>query len=77
MSIPGIGPLGARALIAAVGDGKQFGKARDMAARLGLVPRQYSTGGKTILLGMSKRGNSYVRRLLLQGARSCVLHPNR
>jgi len=77
MSIPGIGPLCATALIAAVGDGKQFGKARDMAAWLGLVPRQYSTGGKTTLLGMSKRGNSYVRRLLLHGARSCVLHLNR
>jgi transposase len=77
MSIPGIGPLSATALIAAVGDGKQFGKARDLAAWLGLVPRQYSTGGKTILLGMSKRGNSYVRRLLLHGARSCVLHLNR
>jgi transposase len=77
MSIPGIGPLNATALIAAVGDGKQFAKARDMAAWLGLVPRHYSTGGKTTLLGMSKRGNSYVRRLLLHGARSCVLHLNR
>jgi transposase len=77
MSIPGIGPLSATALIAAIGDGKQFSKARDMAAWLGLVPRQYSTGGKTTLLGMSKRGNSYVRRLLLHGARSCVLHLNR
>lgn len=76
-SIPGIGPLGATALIAAVGDGKQFRKARDMAAWLGLVPRHYSTGGKTTLLGMSKRGNSYVRKLLLHGARSCVLHLNR
>ena len=77
MSIPGIGPLSATALIAAVGDGKQFAKARDMAAWLGLVPRQYSTGGKTTLLGMSKRGNSYIRRLLLHGARSCILHLNR
>jgi transposase len=76
-SIPGIGPLCATAIIAAVGDGKQFGKARDMAAWLGLVPRQHSTGGKTTLLGISKRGNAYIRKLLIHGARSCVLHLNR
>ena len=77
MTIPGIGPLGATALLAAVGDGKQFSKARDMAAWLGLVPAQYSTGGKPNLLGISKRGNPYVRRLLIHGARSCVLHLDR
>jgi transposase len=76
-TIPGIGPLGATALIAAVGDGKQFRKARDLAAWLGLVPKQYSTGGKTTLLGISKRGNPYVRRLLIHGARSCVRHLDR
>jgi transposase len=77
MSIPGIGPLGATALLAAVGDGRQFRKARDLAAWLGLVPRQHSTGGKTTLLGISKRGNPYLRRLIIHGARSCVAHLNR
>ena len=76
-SIPGIGDLTGTALIAAVGDGKQFKRARDMAAWLGLTPAQYSTGGKTTLLGISKRGNPYVRRLLIHGARSCVLHLDR
>jgi transposase len=73
MSIPGVGPLSASALRAAAGDGKQFQKARDLAAWLGLVPRQHSTGGKQTLLGISKRGNSYVRRLLIHGARSCAM----
>jgi len=63
MTIPGIGPLGATALLAAVGDGKQFAKARDLASWLGLIPRQHSTGGKPTLLGISKRGNPYVRRI--------------
>lgn len=77
MTIPGIGPLAATALLAAVGDGHQFRRARDLAAWLGLTPREYSTGGKTKLLGISKRGNRYVRRLLIHGARSCVTHLNR
>lgn len=76
-TVPGIGPLGATALLAAVGDGRQFHKARDLAAWLGLVPKQYSTGGKTTLLGISKRGNPYVRRLLIHGARSCLRHLDR
>lgn len=76
-TIPGIGPLGATALVAAAGDGRQFKKARDLAAWLGLVPRQHSTGGKTTLLGSSKRGNAYIRRLLIHGARSCVMHLDR
>jgi transposase len=76
-TIPGIGPLGATALVAAAGDGRQFKKARDLAAWLGLVPRQHSTGGKTTLLGISKRGNAYIRRLLIHGARSCVMHLDR
>jgi len=74
MTIPGIGPMGATALIAAVGDGKQFAKARDLASWLGLVPRQHSTGGKPTLLGISKRGNPYIRRLLIHGARACMIH---
>lgn len=77
MSIPGIGALTATALVAAVGDGKQFRRGRDLAAWLGLVPKQYSTGGKPTLLGISKRGNPYVRRLLIHGARTCVLHLDR
>jgi transposase len=77
MTIPGIGALAATAIIAAAGDGRQFRKARDMAAWLGLVPREHSTGGKTTLLGISKRGNRYLRRLLVHGARSCLLHLDR
>jgi transposase len=76
-TVPGIGPLAATAILAAVGDGKQFRRARDMAAWLGLTPAQYSTGGKSTLLGISKRGNPYVRRLLIHGARSCVIHLDR
>ena len=77
MTIPGIGPLGATAILSAVGNPARFAKARDVAAWLGLVPRQYSTGGKQTLLGISKRGNNYIRRLLIHGARSCLLHLNR
>jgi len=77
MTVPGIGPLAATALIAAAGDGRLFRKARDLAAWLGLVPRQHSTGGKNTLLGISKRGNHYLRRLLIHGARSCVMHLDR
>jgi len=76
-TVPGIGPIGATAIVAAVGDAKQFRRARDMSAWLGLVPAQYSTGGKTTLLGISKRGNTYVRRLLIHGARSCLIHLDR
>lgn len=77
LTIPGVGPLGATALLAAAGDGRQFRKARDMAAWLGLVPAEHSTGGKQTLLGISKRGNGYVRRLIVHGARSCLLHLDR
>lgn len=77
MTIPGIGPMVATALLAAIGDGRQFRRARDLAAWLGLVPREHSTGGKTTLLGISKRGNRYVRRMLIHGARSCVTHLDR
>ncbi len=77
MTIPGIGPLAATGLLAAAGAGRQFRKARDMAAWLGLVPREHSTGGRTTLLGISKRGSSYLRRLLVHGARSCVMHLDR
>jgi len=70
--IPGIGALNATALVAAVGNGAAFDKGRDMAAWLGLVPRQYSTGGKQRLLGISKRGNKYLRTLLIHGARAAL-----
>jgi len=71
-SIPGIGVLNATALIAAVGDASSFAKARDLGSWLGLVPRQYSTGGKPRLLGISKRGNTYLRTLLIHGARAAL-----
>lgn len=70
--VPGIGPLTATALAATVGDAKNFDNGRQMAAWLGLVPRQSSSGGKTNLLGMSKRGDAYVRTLLIHGARSVI-----
>ena len=68
--IPGIGIMTATALVATVGDARQFRSGRHLAAFLGLVPRQHSTGGKTKLLGISKRGDSYLRKLLIHGARS-------
>jgi transposase len=68
--IPGVGPITASALVASVGDARQFRRARDMAAWLGLVPRQHSSGGKDVLLGISKRGDAYLRTLLIHGARS-------
>ena len=68
----GVGPMIATALIAAVGDGQQFSNGRQMAASLGLTPRQHSSGNKERLLGISKRGDSYLRSLLVHGARSAV-----
>ena len=70
--IPGIGPLTASALIASVGDAKSFKNGRQLAAWLGLVPRQHSSGGKQTLLGISKRGDSYLRTLLIHGARAVL-----
>jgi transposase len=71
--IPGIGPLVATAIVAAIGNGAAFHKGREFAAWLGLVPRQHSTGGRARLFGISKRGNRYLRKLLVHGARSAVL----
>jgi transposase len=71
-SIPGIGVLNATALVAAIGTGESFARGRDLAAWLGLVPRQATTGGKPRLLGISKRGNSYLRTLLIHGARAAM-----
>jgi transposase len=72
LEIPGIGSLTASALVATVGDARQFKNGRQMAAFLGLVPRQHSSGGKTRLLGIHKRGDSYLRGLLIHGARSVL-----
>lgn len=71
-SIPGIGALNATALVAAVGNAATFTKGRDLAAWLGLVPRQATTGGKPKLLGITKRGSRYLRKMLIQGARSAM-----
>jgi transposase len=76
-AIPGIGPLTASALVASVGDAKVFHNGRQFAAWLGLVPRQISSGGKTNLLGISKRGDTYLRTMLIHGARSVLLHLKR
>lgn len=70
--IPGIGPLTASALSASIGDAKTFHNGRELAAWLGLVPRQHSSGGKPMLLGISKRGDAYLRTLMIHGARSVV-----
>lgn len=79
--IPGIGPITASALVASVGDAAQFGSGRELSAWVGLVPRQHSSGGKDRLLGISKRGDVYLRTLLIHGARALVrlaqLHPDR
>jgi transposase len=73
-TVPGIGVINATALLAAVGDGSAFARGRDLAAWLGLTPRQHSTGGKTKLLGISKRGNSYLRTQLIHRARAAMAH---
>jgi transposase len=70
----GVGPLIATALIASVGTGEQYAKGRQMAAALGLTPRQHSSGNKDRLLGISKRGDAYLRSLLIHGARSTLWH---
>jgi transposase len=71
-TIPGIGVLNATALVSAIGDGAAFARGRDLAAWLGLVPRQMTTGGRQKLLGISKRGNTYLRTLLIHGARAAL-----
>lgn len=71
-TIPGIGVLNATALVAAIGNGETFARGRDLAAWLGLVPRQVTTGGKPRLVGITKRGNKYLRKLLIHGARSVL-----
>jgi len=70
--VPGIGPITATAIYAAVNDGKEFKNGRHFSAWCGLVPRQHSSGGKNNLLGISKRGNTYLRTLLIHGARAVL-----
>lgn len=77
LTIPGIGPLTATALTAAIGNGAAFSKSRDLAAWLGLVPKQHSTGGKARLLGISKRGDPYLRRLFVHGGRAVLAQVKR
>lgn len=77
MTIPGVGPMTATALAAAVADAKAFKSGREMSAWLGLVPRQHSTGGKPKLLGISKRGDTYLRKLLIHGARAALRFADR
>lgn len=72
MSIPGVGRLTATALVAAIGNGSEFRHGRELAAFLGLVPRQHSTGGKPRLLGIPRRGNIYLRMLFIHGARAVL-----
>ena len=75
MSVPGIGPIISSAMVAAIGTGEAFTKGRDFAAWLGLVPRQMSTGGRTILGRISKRGNRYLRVLFVQAAWVVLIKP--
>lgn len=75
--VEGIGPITATALVAAVGDARAFRSGREMAAWLGLVPRQCSTGGKPRILGISKRGDRYLRTLLIHGARAAMRYADR
>ncbi len=73
MPVPGIGPVIASAMVSAIGNGSAFNKGRDFAAFIGLVPRQMSTGGRTILGRISKPGNTYLRTLFIRGARVILL----
>jgi transposase len=75
MTVPGIGPIISTAMVAAIGAGDLFDKGRDFGALLGLVPKQRSTGGRTILGRISKRGNRYLRVLFVQGAHAVLMRP--
>jgi transposase len=75
MSVPGIGPMISTAMVAAIGTGEAFERGRDFGAWLGLVPRQYSTGGKSILGRISKRGSRYLRTLFIQAANVILMRP--
>ena len=71
-AIPGVGPITASAMVATVGNATKFKDSRQLAAWLGLVPRQHASGGKQLLLGISKRGDTYLRTLLIHGARALI-----
>ncbi len=73
MSVPGIGPIISSAVVAAVGSGEAFSRGRDFGAWLGLVPKQFSTGGRSILGGITKRGSRYLRMLFVQAARVIMM----
>jgi transposase len=75
MSVPGIGPVISTAVVAAIGTGEAFDRGRDFGAWLGLVPKQYSTGGRTILGRISKRGSKYLRTLFIQAAKVLLIRP--
>jgi len=75
--IPGVGPLVATAMVSAVGNAREFKSGRELAAWLGLVPRQYSSGNRNLLLGISKRGDRYLRTLLIHGARAALYRIDR
>jgi len=75
ITVPGIGPILSTAMVAAIGNGAAFCKGRDFAAWLGLVPKQMSTGDRTILGRITKRGNRHLRMLFIQGARAILLRP--
>ena len=72
LAVPGVGPLSASALVATVGTAREFKSGRELSAYLGLTPRQHSSGGKTVMLGISKHGDRYLRTLLIHGARSLL-----
>jgi len=76
MSIPGVGPVISTAVVAAIGTGEAFTRGRDFGAWLGLVPRQYSTGGRPILGRISKRGSRYLRTLFIQAAHVILMRPH-
>src|SRR4051794_5508878 len=76
MSVPGVGPVISTAMVAAIGEGDAFERGRDFGAWLGLVPRQYSTGGRTILGRISKRGDRYLRTLFIQAAKVLIMRPH-
>ncbi len=77
MTIPGIGPMISTAMVATVGKGEAFDRGRDFAAWVGLVPRQFSTGGQTILGRITKRGSRYLRMLFVQAAKVIMMRPHR
>lgn len=77
MSIPGFGPVVSSVFRNWLGDGGQFRRGRDVSAALGIVPRQHSTGGKPLLLGITKKGDKMLRSLLIHGARSVVMHADK